>query len=68
MSMLRGVDQAAFRRAFGLSRPIRRDVSLDHVVARVVPSPNALAVVDNNSCYCGSVNRALIVSVAARPS
>lgn len=38
---------------------IRRDASLDHVVARVVPSPNALPVVDNGGCYCGSVDRAL---------
>ncbi|MPW23509.1 betaine/proline/choline family ABC transporter ATP-binding protein [Paraburkholderia sp. CNPSo 3157] len=45
---------------------IRRDASLDHVVARVVASPNALPVVDNDGSYCGSVDRALILKAITR--
>ncbi|SOY67194.1 glycine betaine transporter subunit; ATP-binding compoent of ABC superfamily [Cupriavidus taiwanensis] len=40
---------------------IRRDASLEHVVERVVASPNALPVVDEHGCYCGSVDRAVIL-------
>lgn len=45
---------------------IRRDASLEHVVARVVASPNALPVVDDDGCYCGSVDRALILKAITR--
>jgi len=45
---------------------IRRDATLDHVVARVVASPNALPVVDDDGCYCGSVDRALILKAITR--
>ncbi|WP_179401358.1 quaternary amine ABC transporter ATP-binding protein [Burkholderia guangdongensis] len=45
---------------------IRRDASLDHVVARVVASPNALPVVDDDGCYCGSVDRAVILKAITR--
>jgi glycine betaine/proline transport system ATP-binding protein len=45
---------------------IRRDASLEHVVARVVASPNALPVVDDQGCYCGSVDRALILKAITR--
>ncbi|BDB29838.1 glycine betaine/L-proline ABC transporter ATP-binding protein (plasmid) [Cupriavidus sp. P-10] len=40
---------------------IRRNASLDHVVERVVANPNALPVVDDDGCYCGSVSRAVIL-------
>ncbi|MDI9701337.1 glycine betaine/L-proline ABC transporter ATP-binding protein, partial [Burkholderia cenocepacia] len=56
-------------RTDGVSWPIesiRRDASLDHVVARVVASPNALPVVDDDGCYCGSVDRALILKAITR--
>jgi len=45
---------------------IRRDASLEHVVARVVASPNAVPVVDDDGCYCGSVDRALILKAITR--
>jgi len=45
---------------------VRRDATLDHVVARVVASPNALPVVDDDGCYCGSVDRALILKAITR--
>lgn len=61
------------REAIGSAAPnvrpvesIRRDASLDHVVARVVASPNALPVVDDDGCYCGSVDRAVILKAITR--
>jgi len=45
---------------------IRRDASLDHVVERVVASQNALPVVDDDGCYCGSVDRAVILKAITR--
>ncbi|GLC96401.1 proline/glycine betaine ABC transporter ATP-binding protein [Cupriavidus sp. TA19] len=45
---------------------IRRNASLDHVVERVVANPNALPVVDDDGCYCGSVSRAVILKAITR--
>ncbi|RDK09434.1 quaternary amine ABC transporter ATP-binding protein [Cupriavidus lacunae] len=47
---------------------IRRDASLEHVVERVVASPNALPVVDDDGCYCGSVDRAVILKAITHHS
>lgn len=45
---------------------IRRDASLEHVVERVVASPNALPVVNHDGSYCGAVNRAVILKAITR--
>jgi glycine betaine/proline transport system ATP-binding protein len=45
---------------------IRLDASLDQVVERVVASPNALPVVDDDGCYCGSVDRAVLLKAITR--
>ncbi|TDF67131.1 glycine betaine/L-proline ABC transporter ATP-binding protein [Cupriavidus sp. L7L] len=45
---------------------IQRNASLDHVVERVVATPNALPVVDDDGCYCGSVSRAVILKAITR--
>ncbi|SOZ34807.1 glycine betaine transporter subunit; ATP-binding compoent of ABC superfamily [Cupriavidus neocaledonicus] len=45
---------------------IRLSASLDHVVERVVANPNALPVVDDDGCYCGSVSRAVILKAITR--
>lgn len=61
------------RDAIGASAPnvrqiecIRHDATLDHVVERVVASPNALPVVDADGCYCGSVDRAVLLKAITR--
>ncbi|ALK32891.1 quaternary amine ABC transporter ATP-binding protein [Burkholderia plantarii] len=61
------------REAIGASAPsvrhvecIPHDATLDHVVERVVASPNALPVVDGDGCYCGSVDRAVLLKAITR--
>ena len=67
---IRGIiTRDAFGRASPTVRPIDsigRAATLDHVVARVVASPNALPVVDDDGCYCGSIDRALILKSITR--
>ncbi|MEW4359673.1 glycine betaine/L-proline ABC transporter ATP-binding protein [Burkholderia pseudomallei] len=45
---------------------IPRDASLDHVVERCVAHPHALPVVDDDGCYCGSVDRAVLLKAITR--
>ncbi|AEA63097.1 quaternary amine ABC transporter ATP-binding protein [Burkholderia gladioli] len=61
------------RDALGMAAPnvrqiesIPHDATLDHVVERVVASPNALPVVDDQGCYCGSVDRAVLLKAITR--
>ncbi|MCG5078136.1 quaternary amine ABC transporter ATP-binding protein [Paraburkholderia tagetis] len=45
---------------------IRHDAPLEHVITRVVASPNALPVVDDSGSYCGSVDRAIVLKAITR--
>ncbi|QCP53330.1 glycine betaine/L-proline ABC transporter ATP-binding protein [Trinickia violacea] len=45
---------------------ISRAATLEHVVSRVVASARALPVVDDDGCYCGSVDRAAVLKVLTR--
>lgn len=45
---------------------ISHGASLDHVVSRVCESTTALPVVDDEGCYCGSVDRAIVLKVLTR--
>ena len=45
---------------------IARSASLDHVVSRVVAHARALPVVDDDGCYCGSVDRAVVLQAITR--
>jgi glycine betaine/proline transport system ATP-binding protein len=45
---------------------IGRAASLEQVVSRVVASAMALPVVDDDGCYCGSVDRAAVLKVLTR--
>ena len=61
------------RDAIGNASPDLRKVecishaaSLDHVVSRVCASTTAVPVVDDDGCYCGSVDRAVVLKVLTR--
>lgn len=45
---------------------IARTASLDHVVSRVVAHARALPVVDDDGCYCGSIDRAVVLQAITR--
>jgi glycine betaine/proline transport system ATP-binding protein len=45
---------------------ISRSASLEHVVSRVVAHARALPVVDDDGCYCGSVDRAVVLQALTR--
>jgi glycine betaine/proline transport system ATP-binding protein len=45
---------------------ISRSAPLDHVVSRVVAHARALPVVDDDGCYCGSVDRAVVLQAITR--
>jgi glycine betaine/proline transport system ATP-binding protein len=45
---------------------IARSASLEHVVSRVVAHARALPVVDDDGCYCGSVDRAVVLQAITR--
>ncbi|MFL9931125.1 glycine betaine/L-proline ABC transporter ATP-binding protein [Paraburkholderia sp. RL18-103-BIB-C] len=45
---------------------LSRGASLDHVVLRVCANPTALPVVDEEGCYCGSVDQAVVLKVLTR--
>jgi glycine betaine/proline transport system ATP-binding protein len=45
---------------------ISRAATLEHVVSRVVANSRALPVVDDDGCYCGSVDRAAVLKVLTR--
>jgi glycine betaine/proline transport system ATP-binding protein len=46
--------------------PISRGASLEQVVSRVCASATALPVVDDEGCYCGSVNQSVVLKVLTR--
>ncbi|MFL9874690.1 glycine betaine/L-proline ABC transporter ATP-binding protein [Paraburkholderia megapolitana] len=61
------------RDAIGNASPDLRKVecishaaSLDHVVSRVCATTTAVPVVDDDGCYCGSVDRAVVLKVLTR--
>ncbi|PMS22179.1 glycine betaine/L-proline ABC transporter ATP-binding protein [Trinickia dabaoshanensis] len=61
------------RDALGQSAPsvaqvecIARSATLEHVVSRVVAHTRALPVVDDDGCYCGSVDRAVVLKAITR--
>ena len=61
------------REALGSSSPslaqtecIARSAPLEHVVSRVVAHARALPVVDDDGCYCGSVDRAVVLKAITR--
>jgi glycine betaine/proline transport system ATP-binding protein len=45
---------------------IARSATLEHVVSRVVAHTRALPVVDDDGCYCGSVDRAVVLKAITR--
>jgi glycine betaine/proline transport system ATP-binding protein len=45
---------------------ISRAASLEQVVSRVVAHPRAVPVVDDDGCYCGSVDRAVVLQALTR--
>ncbi len=45
---------------------IPRAASLEQVVSRVMAHPRALPVVDDDGCYCGSVDRAVVLQALTR--
>jgi glycine betaine/proline transport system ATP-binding protein len=45
---------------------IPRAASLEQVVSRVMAYPRALPVVDDDGCYCGSVDRAVVLQALTR--
>ncbi len=45
---------------------IPRAATLEQVVSRVVAQARALPVVDDNGCYCGSVDRAVVLQALTR--
>ena len=45
---------------------ISRAATLDQVVSRVVAHARALPVVDDDGCYCGSVDRAVVLQALTR--
>ena len=45
---------------------IAHSASLEHVVSRVVAHARALPVVDDDGCYCGSVDRAVVLKAITR--
>ena len=45
---------------------ISRGATLEHVVSRVVAHARALPVVDDDGCYCGSVDRAVVLQALTR--
>lgn len=61
------------RDALGSSAPnvaqiecIPRAASLDEVLSRVVAHARALPVIDDDGCYCGSVDRAVVLQAITR--
>ncbi len=45
---------------------IARNATLDQVVSRVVAHAHALPVVDDDGCYCGSLDRAVVLQAITR--
>ncbi|HEX7682475.1 MAG TPA: glycine betaine/L-proline ABC transporter ATP-binding protein [Trinickia sp.] len=45
---------------------IAHTATLEQVVSRVVAHPRALPVVDDDGCYCGSVDRAVVLQAITR--
>lgn len=61
------------REALGVAAPdvgqvecISRTASLEHVVSRVVAHARALPVVDDDGCYCGSIDRTVVLQALTR--
>jgi glycine betaine/proline transport system ATP-binding protein len=45
---------------------IARSATLEHVVSRVVAHARALPVIDDDGCYCGSIDRAVVLKALTR--
>lgn len=52
--------------SLGQTECLARSTPLDQVVSRVVAHARALPVVDDDGCYCGSVDRAVVLKAITR--